>query len=93
MHGQDALDRLHLDDERLLDEQVDSIRAVEAVSLEYDRKLELPLDLNTGPAQYPGETFVVGRLQQPSAEALVNLDCRADDGTRDVVMILAHEEA
>ena len=93
MHGQDALDRLHLDDELLFDEQIDPVHAAEPVSLEYDGKLNLPLDLNARPAQYQGETFVVGRLEQPSAEALMDVDCRADSDARDVVVILAHEKA
>jgi len=88
MDRQNPLNRLDLDDESLLDEQVDAIRAVEPVALKHNGQFELPLDLQSRTSKYIAQTLIIRRLEQPTAEALMNVDRRTNDGTRDLVIVM-----
>jgi hypothetical protein len=79
MHRQNALDRLQLQDDRLLDDDVSEIGALETNIFVDDRQRHLPPERQAAMREFPAEAFFVNRFEQTGAQFPVHLDGETDD--------------
>jgi hypothetical protein len=79
VHLRKLLDRLHLDNQRLLHEEVDAIAIIEPNALIDDRYWLLRLKWDFPQAEFVGEALLVGRLEQARPQRPMDLDTGSND--------------
>ena len=73
MDRRERIDRLDLDKDDAVDDQIESIARVEFLTLVDDRQGELSLDAQASTGNLMCETMLVRGLQQTRAEQLMDL--------------------
>ena len=79
VHRQQAIDRLDLDDQVLLNQDVGSESCVEAYTSISDWYRDLPPAAKSSLCKFKAKAFFIDRLKQPRAELLVNAYGEPDD--------------
>jgi hypothetical protein len=80
MKGGEPVDRLHFDDERLFDEEVEAIIYVDAHAFVMDREGRLAAQRYPSNAEFVGQAVLISRLEQTWSKRLVDLQpCINDD--------------
>src|SRR5512139_1926705 len=73
-----SLDSLHLNDHRVVDQQVDTIACIQSNSGVEDRKLLLTLNIKSMHYKFVHQTNLIGPFEHTWTECLVNLDRKLD---------------
>ncbi len=76
------VDRLDLDNQRLLDKEIDTIVYVEPFAFVVDRERRLAAQRHASNPEFKGKAGFIGRLKQARTERLVNLEAGVDDVPR-----------
>ena len=76
--GQQPVDTLDLDDERIFDDQVEPVAAFELRPLVLERHGSLAFEPKPEHPELVGDTVLVRRLEQPGPQVSMHLDAGAD---------------
>jgi hypothetical protein len=87
MNVSNPLDRLDFDDDATLDQKVEAVAGINSLSVIEDRKHNLALVKQTRFDQFMSETRLVGALQQPGSERLVDSDGATQNQLTDFVLV------
>jgi len=79
MDGLNGCTGLYLNHHGAGDEEIEAVSAVELCSLLLHRQRTLPLEWNPPQPQFPAQTFLVGRLEQPRSQFPMHVDGAAND--------------
>lgn len=82
VNGQDRLDRFHLDDHCVVDEQIDSIAELDRESVVHNGKDLLGFDGASGPSDLVRQTRPVRPFEQARSQSGVHFVSTAQDGVR-----------
>ena len=76
---------LHLDNDRILDNQIEPIATFEPLATIGHRQRDLPLCAHSPKSQFSKKTCFVCRLKQPLTKRAMHVDGRADDAVAEFV--------
>jgi hypothetical protein len=79
VNREDALDRLELDDQSLLDEEIDDISTLQRDSLVLEWNRDLTPESDACRRKLVSETFLVGRFEKARTHLPMDLDARTED--------------
>ena len=79
MEARKRLDRLHLDDDKVVDGQIQAVASVKPQAFELSRKRHLAAHPQTTTAEFVSEAVLIGGLKQSRAERTMNLQSRVHD--------------
>jgi len=79
VHREEAIDGLQLYDDASLDQDVDTVAAVDVLALVRDADGPLPLEDEAEKLQLPTQASLVGRFEKSGPERAMHFDARADD--------------
>src|SRR4051812_4241476 len=74
MEARHRLDGLHLDNDSVSDDQIETIAGIEPKALIFDRQVDLSPNRQSSPYELMREAMLIGRLQQTWAERPMDLD-------------------
>src|SRR2546427_1012588 len=78
VHWCDLLDRLDLQNELVVDNDIHAIAAIQANILVDDRERHLPTIIDIGMPKLETQTFLISRFEQAGTEMAMNLDCQSN---------------
>ena len=79
MEARKRLDRLHLYDDELLDEQIEPVAGIEPKALIVERLWNLAADRQAAEAELVGKASFVHGLQESGTQCPMDLQSRIDD--------------
>src|SRR5262245_44945827 len=75
----ELVDTLDFDNDRIEDDNVNSISAVETCSLVIDRQDLLTFECDATQLRFAAQAFLVCRFKQPGATSAMYFNCRTND--------------
>ncbi len=78
MYRQELFNRLDFQNDIVLDEQIEPVRAIQMHTFVFDRQMNLPLKPKAQAAKFIAEALFICRFQQPRPEMSVNLNRCSD---------------
>jgi len=83
MYRSEAFDRFYFDDDRILNDDVESIAAIESNALVSDRKRHLTLELKRALRKLKTETLLISGLKQARTQGAMHLYREANNFFRE----------
>ncbi len=90
MEARKRLDRLHFDDDSLVDQKIEPIAEFEPKAFVHDRQRQLPVHCMATPLELMSETLLVDRLQEPRSERPMDLQTGVDNLARHGFDVVIH---
>ena len=74
MNGKNVLQALEFQNNRVFNNQIDSITAIQVNIFILHRERYLPLEVDSAQMGFMAQAFLIGRFQQPRTEVPMHLD-------------------